>query len=754
MPDRRTAPLISAKHAIPPPRATWVRRPRLHRPLCDSAARLTVVVAPAGWGKTTLLTQWAHDPAETRGIVWVSLDDADSDPVRFWTYVLSALQRDVIGVSGAPLAALLTAGLAPVDLALPTLLNELTVLDSAHVLVLDDYHLIDHDDVHESVEYLLTYLPTTLRVVIASRSDPRLPLARMRVRGELAELRAADLGFSTEEGAELLNAAGVDATTAAALWERTEGWAAGLQLAALTFDAAQQPEAAAAALRGDDRHILDYLSTEVLDRLPADHQDLLVRTAVLERISGPLCDAVLDRAGSAAVLSELDHANLFVAPLDPRREWYRCHRLFRDTLLHRLEARDPAEAGRVRLRAADWFLQRDYVAEAVGLRIDAGDADGAAGLLRSRVPFFLETGALSTHLHLGRQLPASRVSRDPGLCVALAWAAGLNGQFSRMRSWLDAAEPLIHADSPTLDGWRTLRGAAAAVRAVEVGVVRADAAQALAAATLAVELECDPDLAGYVVARTVLGAMLGFADRSDEAIPYLDDAWARAQALGLPPLLGLQAASILASALFETDHLDRLRRLFAEVGAAVGAAENSWVSAVAPGVARLRTVEGRLAHRDGELCAARTVLRNAVELARTFGETPGLVTALTALAEVELDDRHPVGAAAALREAREVIATEPVLPHFVRLLDEVQQRADRHLDGHSTRHAGVRIEELTDREHAVLTALAGDATQREIAASLYLSINTVKGYTKILYRKLGVSTRQEAVRQARALGLL
>ena len=458
MPDRRTAPLISAKHAIPPPRATWVRRPRLHRPLCDSAARLTVVVAPAGWGKTTLLTQWAHDPAETRGIVWVSLDDADSDPVRFWTYVLSALQRDVIGVSGAPLAALLTAGLAPVDLALPTLLNELTVLDSAHVLVLDDYHLIDHDDVHESVEYLLAYLPATLRVVIASRSDPRLPLARMRVRGELAELRAADLGFSTEEGAELLNAAGVDATTAAALWERTEGWAAGLQLAALTFDAAQQPEAAAAALRGDDRHILDYLSTEVLDRLPADHQDLLVRTAVLERISGPLCDAVLDRAGSAAVLSELDHANLFVAPLDPRREWYRCHRLFRDTLLHRLEARDPAEAGRVRLRAADWFLQRDYVAEAVGLRIDAGDADGAAGLLRSRVPFFLETGALSTHLHLGRQLPASRVSRDPGLCVALAWAAGLNGQFSRMRSWLDAAEPLIHADSPTLDGWRTLRG--------------------------------------------------------------------------------------------------------------------------------------------------------------------------------------------------------------------------------------------------------------------------------------------------------
>jgi len=754
VPERRAAPLIAVKHAIPPPRGTWVRRARLHESLCGSATRLTVVVAPAGWGKTTLLAHWAHDPAETRGVVWVSLDEADDDPVRFWTYVLTALRREVAGLTDAPLTALLTAGLRPVDLALPTLLDELTALDSEHVLVLDDYHLLDHDDIHESLEYLLTYLPTALRVVIAGRSDPRLPLARLRVQGELTELRAGDLGFSAAEAEALLTVAGgtrVDATTAAALWERTEGWAAGLQLAALTTDASRPEQA---ALRGDDRHILDYLSAEVVDRLAADHRDLLVRTAVLERLSGPLCDAVLGHTGSAAILGELDRANLFVTPLDSRRQWYRCHRLFRDALRHRLEARDPSEAGRVLARAADWFLARGFVVEAVGLRIDAGDAAGAAELMRSKVPFFLETGALSTYLQLSRRIPTAQVSSDPGLCVALAWAAGLIGRFAQMGAWLDAGEPMIRDDSPTLEGWRTLRGAATAVRAVEVGVVKADAALALNAATVAVELESDRSVAGYVVARTVLGAMLGFAGRSEEAIPFLDDAWARAQALDLPPLLGLQAASILAAALHETDRLDGLRRLFADIGTAVAAAESAWSGAVAPGIARLRTVEGRLAHRDGRLSDARTVLQHAVELARTFGETPGLVAALTSLAEVELDDQHPAGARAALLEAREVVDTEPVMPHFVRQLECVEQRAGRDPDGRVSRRTRVLAEELTDREQAVLTALAGDATQREIGASLYLSINTVKGYTKVLYRKLGVSTRQEAVRQARALGLL
>jgi LuxR family transcriptional regulator, maltose regulon positive regulatory protein len=424
MPTRRDAPLIAVKQAIPPVRAAAVPRPRLHAALLAGLdARLTVVVAPAGWGKTTLLSQWAQDPAMPRGVTWVSLDEGDDDPVRFWTYVLTALHRDVAGLTGGPLASLLAPGLDPVDLALPALLNELTALDSEHVLVLDDYHLLDHQGIHEGMEFLLTYLPAALRVVIAGRSDPQLPLARLRARGELTELRAVDLRFTVEEGTALLTAVGdtdFDAATTTMLCERTEGWAAGLQLAALTIRGSPHPAAAAAALQGDDRHILDYLSDEVIRALPAEHRDLLVRTSVLERLSGALCDEVLGRGGSAAILDELARADLFVVPLDSRGEWYRCHRLFRDALLRRLDASDPAEASRVLVRAADWFLARDYVVEAVGLRISAGDEDGAAELMCSKVPVFLERGALSAYLHLGRGLSASRVLRDPRLCVSLA----------------------------------------------------------------------------------------------------------------------------------------------------------------------------------------------------------------------------------------------------------------------------------------------------------------------------------------------
>jgi LuxR family transcriptional regulator, maltose regulon positive regulatory protein len=263
MSEGRTAPLITAKQVVPPVRPGAVRRARLHAPLLANAwSRLSVVVAPAGWGKTTLLSQWAHDPAETRCVVWVSLDEADDDPVRFWTYVLSALQRDVAGLGPAALRALSTPGLEPVDLALPTLLNELATVDGAYVLVLDDYHLVGSAAVHEGVEFLLSYLPPALRVVIAGRSDPPLPLARLRARGELTELRAAELGFRVDEAAALLTAVGetpVEASAATVLTERTEGWAAGLQLAALTIRHAERPAEAAARLDGGDRHILDHV---------------------------------------------------------------------------------------------------------------------------------------------------------------------------------------------------------------------------------------------------------------------------------------------------------------------------------------------------------------------------------------------------------------------------------------------------------------------------------------------------------------
>jgi LuxR family maltose regulon positive regulatory protein len=516
---------------------------------------------------------------------------------------------------------------------------------------------------------------------------------------------------------------------------------------------APRPAEAAAAIHGDDRHIVDYLSSEVIDRMVPEQRDLLVRTSVLERLCGPLCDHVLDRVGSDQVLADLDRDHLFVVPLDDRRDWYRCHRLFREVMRGRLEASDSDEVARVHRMAAEWFLDRGHLEEAVGHLISGDDEESAAAHLRASVPSFLERGALAAHLRLGQRLSAPLVMADPQLCVSLAWAAGLSGQFTRMGPWLDAAEPLIDEHSPPLEGWCSLRGAAHTMRAVHQGVVAADAETAVARAAAAVELEPDPRLAGYVVARTILGAMLTFSGRAREAVPILTDAWDRAQSLGLPPLLAVQPASLLSMALIDTDHTDPLRRLLAEVAPVCQSAETMWGTATSPGIARLRTVEGQLSHRDGRLDEARSLLQRAVELARTFGEGPGLVSALTSLAEVELDDHDRGAARAALSQAREVVDNEPVLPRYVERLEELEKRAGR-TASRQAQTAGVLAETLTDREWAVLRALSGDATQREIGAELYLSVNTIKGYTRGLYRKLGVVCRQDAVRRARALDLL
>ena len=399
MSERRAAPLIVAKQVIPPVRPGAVPRGRLHAPLLGNVgSRLSVVVAPAGWGKTTLLSHWAHDPAETRGIVWVSLDEADDDPVRFWTYVLTALQRDVAGLGPAALAALSTPVSNRSTSRCRRCSTSSTAVDDRHVLVLDDYHLLGAADVHESVEFLLTYLPAALRVVIAGRSDPPLPLARLRARGELTELRAAELGFTVDEAAALLTAVG-DMPVDVRRGGRAPRAHRGL---------GRRP-----AARGPDdppRGATGRGGRPARRRRPA-HPRLPVPGGRRPARSGPARPARPGRPssngcpgrcatlrcsarGSADVLDALDRADLFVTALDPRREWYRCHRLLRDVLLRRL-ADDPDGRTRVLARAADWFLARGYVAEAVAHRIAAGDEDGAAELLRSQVPAFLERGELA-----------------------------------------------------------------------------------------------------------------------------------------------------------------------------------------------------------------------------------------------------------------------------------------------------------------------------------------------------------------------
>ena len=342
------APLLETKLYVPRPRHGLVPRPRLLERVDDEAAwKLMLVSAPAGFGKTTLLAEWlAGTPFASTGqrsAAWLSLDRGDNDPAIFWAYVIAALRTVAPGVGTNALALLEAPQPPPIQPALTPLLNDLGSLDGDLVLVLDDYHVIDSREVQDGVAFLLDHLPRRLRLVIVSRADPPLPLPRMRARGELIEIRAAELRFTTQEAAAYLNGVvGLQLTApdVAALEERTEGWVAALQLAALSMQGRADVPGFIAGFTGDDRYIVDYLAEEVLQRQPEHVRAFLLATSLLSRLTGSLCDAVTATSGGKAMLEALDRDNLFLVPLDDRRQWYRYHHLFADVLRARLSEED------------------------------------------------------------------------------------------------------------------------------------------------------------------------------------------------------------------------------------------------------------------------------------------------------------------------------------------------------------------------------------------------------------------------------
>ena len=361
-------------------------RPRLSGRLDrGTGLKLTLVSAPAGFGKTTLVTEWlAAGPGGGRRAAWLSLDRADNDPVSFWTYVIAALRTVAPGVGEGALALLQAPRPPAVETVLTVLLNDLGAAAGDIVLVLDDYHVVDAGEVQDQMAFLLDHLPPGLHVVIASRADPALPLARWRVRGELAEVRAAELRFTGEEAAAYLNemmGLRLAARDVAALAGRTEGWIAALQLAALSMQGRDDVAGFIAGFAGDDRYVVDYLAEEVLQRQPGPVQDFLLQTCILGRLSGPLCDAVTGRDGGKAMLAALDRGNLFLVPLDDRRRWYRYHHLFGDVLQARLLDERPGQVPDLHRRASAWYQQNGEPSQAISHALAAEDFGRAADLV-------------------------------------------------------------------------------------------------------------------------------------------------------------------------------------------------------------------------------------------------------------------------------------------------------------------------------------------------------------------------------------
>ena len=476
-----SAPILATKLYIPPPRPGLVSRLRLVARLNEGLAagrKLTLISASAGSGKTTLLSEWiALTPrpvGDGPGVraCWLSIDETDSDPGRFLAYFIAALQTAAPNLGAGALAALQTPQLPPLVPILTSLLNEIAACPEHLVLVLDDYHAIDSPEIDAVLTFLLDHLPLQLHIVISSREDPNLPLARLRVRGQLSELRAADLRFTPIEAAEFLNQvmglnlSEADVTT---LEARTEGWIAGLQLAALAMQAEKDTAGFIQAFTGSHRFVLDYLLEEVLQRQPPDIQDFLLRTSILNRLCGPLCDAVLDALPGSGqeTLESLEQANLFIIPLDNERRWYRYHHLFADLLRQRLG--NLPYFTELHLRASQWYENYGDLVEAFHHAHVAGDSERSGGLAEAAWPVMADSFQSAAWVGWVKKLPEMVVLARPELCHQLGRAFSDLGEPETSEFHLQNAERAL-ARVPSQAGFAPLSGNIALTRAYNAQV--------------------------------------------------------------------------------------------------------------------------------------------------------------------------------------------------------------------------------------------------------------------------------------------
>jgi len=404
-------------------------------------SRLTLICAPAGFGKSTLISEWLAGCR--RPAAWLSLDEGDSDPTRFLAYLVAALRTVAADIGEGVLGMLGSPQPPPTESVLTILLNEIATVPDDFVLVLDDYHAINARSVDDALAFLLEHLPPQVHLVIATREDPNLPLARLRGRGQLSELRAADLRFTSSEAAEFLNQVmGLDlsAEDIGALETRTEGWIAGLQLAALSMRGREDVPGFIRAFAGDNRYILDYLVEEVLQRQPERVRSSLLQTSIIDRLSGPLCDAVTGQEEGNARLEALERGNFFVVPLDDKRHWYRYHHLFADVLFAHLMAEQPAQISTLHRRASEWYEHNGSVADAIRHALSARDFERAADLVELAVPAIRRSRQEATLLGWLQALPDEVLHVRPVLSAVYAGALLQGGEFEGVDARLQDAE--------------------------------------------------------------------------------------------------------------------------------------------------------------------------------------------------------------------------------------------------------------------------------------------------------------------------
>jgi LuxR family maltose regulon positive regulatory protein len=739
--------LVRSKVVVPTLASEQLSRPRLLAALAaDRSRRLTVVVAPAGYGKSRLLAEWCRSTAVVHPTAWLSLDAYDNDPASFWTSLLYALREAYPNRFGPSLAALHRAGDRLTRVVVSTLLNELWASDQETDLVLDDVHVLTNPRCLAAFRFFVEQLPPSCHLVLASRTPPDLGLARLRARGQLRELRAADLSFTPAEALTFLNEThrlGLSADSVAQLQARTEGWAAGLYLAALGLRDHPDPHGFVAAFAGQHRHLVDYFGEEVLEHLADADRDFLMYTASLEQLSGPLCDAVLDTTDATQRLRSLAQQNLFVFPLDDTWQWYRYHPLFRDLLGADLTRRFPDRVASLHRRAAAWYDAAGDAAAAMHHALAAGDAPLIGDLFLAHAQRLISQGRLAAVRAWLAALPETALAARPALALAAAWSAALTGASpAAVTRRIALAEGGRDAE-PYFLGEPSLAAAVALARA---RWVVDDVGAAVLAAEAAVAACGDPQTLAYLLARAALGRALLLAGRPAEAQVALEAALRS-------PLLGrqVQAASrtlatlALASlALEEAARAGELaRRAMQQVeDRGLAGAANLWL---------VHAVLGQMLVREGKLEEAATVLGAGVEPQLAWLRAWPVLYAAALLPLVALHEAQGLvpEARARLAEAQAAVRGCRDAGILTRVLADAERRVGRQVKP----PAGL-WEALSEGELRILRLLPTHLSQREIGRELYLSLNTVKSHTRNIYGKLDVSSRSEAVARARAVHLI
>jgi LuxR family maltose regulon positive regulatory protein len=734
---------IETKFHPPNPRPEWVNRPGLISALGRTDAKLILLGAPAGFGKTTLVAQWRASAAESRPFAWVSLDRGDDDPGRLWWHVVCALERACPQIGGEGiLRALRVTDPKITGEVLPILINELAALPAPVVLVLDDYYVITERDCHEQVTFLLRHMPRSLQIVLITRNEPPLPLARLRTAGELAEIRAAALRFTAGQAGTLLRSVAevqLSEPDLEDLVERTEGWPAGLYLAALSLRGHPSPHAFVRQFTGDNRFIVDFLAEEVLGRQPREVQQFLARTCILGRFCAPLCAAVTESPGAADLIEVLERENLFIVPLDDTRQWYRYHHLFAEVLRGQLAQTEPDLVPELHRRASAWFQEHGSADEAVSHAIAAGDFGHAIGLIADHWFSYVRTGQVVTVLGWIRSLGDAQIAASPVAAHCAAWAAALSGDRQTARGWLPVIDS-AQDTGPLPDGMPSLRFSAALLR----GVYGFEGLKVMhESAMVATELVQDPASPWYALAQGALGFTCYLRGLPGEAAEPLREAAYGPVSLPLTRIVALSTLSLIAAEAGRLPEAQELVQAARDMGQRDEFRET-------PSATLVLVADGAVYAAQGRLGKARAELELALKSRqRIAGSSPWpTLKATLLLAQVLLDAGDRDAATELAGEAREVLAAFPDGAEALQArLAALEQRLAAPPQG------ALLAEPLTERELAVLHLLGGTLSVREIGQEMQVSANTIKTHTQAIYRKLGVSARSDAVEAARQIGL-